>query len=29
VKSTWRIINEEKGNIKRNKGIHSIKIGKK
>jgi hypothetical protein len=29
VKSTWRIINEEKGNIKRNKGIHSIMIGKK
>jgi hypothetical protein len=29
VKSTWRIINEVKGNIKRNKGIHSIVIGKK
>jgi hypothetical protein len=29
VKSTWRIINEEKGNTKRNKGIHSIMIEKK
>jgi hypothetical protein len=29
VKSTWRIINEEKGNIKRKKEIHSIMIGKK
>jgi hypothetical protein len=29
VKSTWSIINEEKGNIKRNKGIHSIMIGEK
>jgi hypothetical protein len=29
MKSTWRIINEEKGNIKRNKGICSIMIGKK
>jgi hypothetical protein len=29
VKSTSRIINEEKGNIKRNKGIHFIMIGKK
>jgi hypothetical protein len=29
VKGTWRIINEEKGNIKRNKGINSIVIGKK
>jgi hypothetical protein len=29
VKSTWRIINEEKGNIKRNEGINSIIIGKK
>jgi hypothetical protein len=29
VKSTWRIINEEKGNIKRSKGINSIIIGKK
>jgi hypothetical protein len=24
VKSIWRIINEEKGNTKRNKGIHSM-----
>jgi hypothetical protein len=29
VKSTWKIINEEKGNIKRNKGIQSILIEKK
>jgi hypothetical protein len=29
VKSTWRIINEEKGNIKSTKGIHSIMIGEK
>jgi hypothetical protein len=29
MKSTWRIINEEKGNIKRNKEINSIMIGKK
>jgi hypothetical protein len=29
VKSTWRIINEEKGNIKRKKGIHPIMIRKK
>jgi hypothetical protein len=28
VKSTCRIINEEKGNIKRNKEFHSIMIGK-
>jgi hypothetical protein len=29
MKSTWRIINEEKGNIKRNKGINSIMIEKR
>jgi hypothetical protein len=29
VKSTCRIINEEKGNIKRKKAIHSIMIRKK
>jgi hypothetical protein len=28
MKSTWRIINEEKGKTKGNKGIHSITIGK-
>jgi hypothetical protein len=29
MKSTWRIINEEKGITKRNKGIHYIMIGEK